>query len=183
MVIYEPQQEIWGDVPLGDMFSDLDPFIYLLKLVELGLKPLGQWAGPLTEKQQAMLAGSGLARGVLRRLPPEGGEIVVTIFSRDAALVRQHVNAFDGASLISSPERLRLEGAHFGYPSCCVENFIMHGQKPNGLPPEVQGLLFHWACPDCVPSRQLAESYRVVYDSLRNGNGHPYPQQEGGNTE
>jgi hypothetical protein len=158
-----------SDFPRGDALTKVDLFAYLVELTAEGLKPLSRWDQPLLAEQRLLLEDRGLTRGVLRRLPGSGGPIVVTVFGRDASLVRQHVNAFDGASLNQTPERLRMEGQHFGYPLCCVESYILHGYRPNGLSPEAQDLLLHWACRDCGPTQVLIPAYRRVYQSLLNG--------------
>ena len=163
----------WRDFPRGSAFERIDHFAYLVELTCQGLKPLSRWDLPLTAEQRLLLEEHGLTRGVLRRLPPTGGEVLMTVFGMDASLVRQHVNAFDGASLHQTPERLRMEGQHFGYPLCCVESHVLHGYRPNGFAPEDQDILFHWACPNCGPTQALLPVYRRIYESLlkENNNG------------
>ena len=70
---------------------------------------------------------------------------------------------YDGTLIDKSTETKRLEGFLFGFPPCCVESFTHFGYRPNGLAPEDQELLFHWACPHCRVTPLLLPSYRRVH--------------------
>ncbi len=60
----------------------------------------------------------------------------------------------------------RTEGFLFGYPSCCVSEFVRRPYKPNGLDRRTQSMLFHWACEECRSTADLIPYYRSSHDSV-----------------
>ena len=72
-----------------------------------------------------------------------------------------------GRPVDKSAETVRFEGYVFGYPPCCVEQYVTQPYRPNGLPKEQQEILFHWACPGCKITDLLLPLYQQVYDAVR----------------
>ncbi|MCF7741428.1 MAG: T9SS type A sorting domain-containing protein, partial [Candidatus Marinimicrobia bacterium] len=58
------------------------------------------------------------------------------------------------------------EGQLFGYPECCIDNFLENGYSENGFEGQGQELLFYWACPGCKITPELIPFYREIYESL-----------------
>jgi hypothetical protein len=86
------------------------------------------------------------------------------VFSRSSRYTENYIKRFDGRRLSRAPRDVRLEGWHFGYPSCCIEQFIRKPYVKNSLSKEDQRVLFHWACSDCSPTESLLRDYRYVHD-------------------
>jgi hypothetical protein len=62
---------------------------------------------------------------------------------------------------------VRLEGALFGYPSCCIESFVANGYLENGRTRSDQQILFHWACRGCTVTPVLLPRYREIARECR----------------
>jgi hypothetical protein len=88
------------------------------------------------------------------------------IFSQTTGPVEDYQHHFHGQALSKVASVQRTEGRLFGYPSCCIEHFIHSPYHRNGLDPDDQAILFHWACPGCRASAALLSEYRRVYDAL-----------------
>jgi hypothetical protein len=141
--------------------------VYLAILTGEGVKPLSRWEGIFSSRELGWLARYGLRYRTVERLDVSGRPIPEVVFSRDERYIERYVSAFEGKSLIKTPETIRLEGELFGYPSCCVEAFIENGYRPNGFDPKDQSLLFHWACPGCEKTAELLPLYRRAYRRAR----------------
>ena len=142
-------------------------FLYLLRLTEVGLKPLSRWEKPLEREGFDLLRRARLeVKSVERRLL-NGQRTTELVFGRNGTAIELYCQRFEGMPLDRSPAVQRLEGFLFGYPPCCVEAFARHGYQPNGLAEEDQRLLFHWACPQCSVTPLLLPHYRKVYEQCR----------------
>jgi hypothetical protein len=142
---------------------------YLVLLTVAGIKPLSRWEMQLDQDQLGTLELSGLQISTLTRSTEWGRLVTHTIFSRQSSLVQRHKAAFDGCAISAAASTIRREGLDFGYPRCCVEAFIEFGYQRNGLSPQEQGILFHWACPNCERTQMLLPRYRHIYLSLISG--------------
>ena len=139
---------------------------YLASLTAQGVKPLSRWEKPLADHALRQLCGLGLVVEQVRRTVQTGKEVVETIFSRIPGQIDLYKQRFDNAAIDKSAETQRFEGFLFGYPPCCIEQYILTPYAPNGLPEEDQKILFHWACKDCRITPTLLPAYRTVHDCL-----------------
>ena len=146
-----------------------DELRYLALLTVEGIKPLSRWEMDLDHGQVRTLERLGLQISTLTRSTEWGRLITHAIFSRQRSLLQKHRSAFSGRAIIFDPQSVRREGLDFGYPPCCVEAFIEFGYQQNGLTSQEQGILFHWACPNCEHTRMLLSEYRHIYLSLISG--------------
>jgi hypothetical protein len=138
--------------------------LYLALLTQDGVKPLSRWEGCFGNEEIDMLRTMGLRiRIVTRRtlLKTENKEL---IFSKKNRLLGKYRKIFDGKSLSIPPSLVRLEGAFFGYPECCVEEFIKNPYATNTVTPTDQRILFHQACRDCEKTPLFLPSYRSAHN-------------------
>ncbi len=136
---------------------------YLALLTRYNLKPLSRWEATLEPREMGILGDLGLEIAHLNRRTLFGRKLPRIVFSTSTRYIDAYVKRFDGKRLTHSPGATRLEGFFFGYPSCCVEQFISAPYISNGLAAEDQRILFHWACPDCHSTRSLLRDYRSLY--------------------
>lgn len=136
---------------------------YLTLLTRYNLKPLSRWEGDLSPAQVSVLGRFGLEVEPVRRYTLLGRRVPRTVFSMNTRYMEKYRSRFKGKRLKASPSVVRLEGWFFGYPSCCVEQFIREPYKQNELDRDDQRILFHWACPGCHTTRSLLREYRSVY--------------------
>jgi hypothetical protein len=141
---------------------------YLALLTCEGLKPLSRWEKPLDEEQLALLQQLGLLTKRIRRTVKTGKEVVETVFSRLPAYIELYERRFADTPVDKSAETQRFEGFLFGYPACCVEQYIRKPYAPNNIPPEEQKMLFHWACEDCKITPVLLPAYKRLHYLLDN---------------
>ncbi len=131
-----------------------------------GIKPLSRWEKALDDLALSRLEGLGLCVGRVPRTTLVGTEVVETVFSLAPACVCLYQQQFCGRPVDKSPETVRLEGFLFGYPPCCIEQYVRQPYAPNDLPSSDQRVLFHWACNGCRITPALLPSYRRVYDAV-----------------
>ena len=139
---------------------------YLAVLTREGLKPLSRWEKSLTDGDLELLQRTGLITKQVRRTVKTGKEIVETIFSRTPAYIQLYEQAFGNTPIDKSPQTKRFEGFLFGYPPCCVNQYIRKPYAPNNLPQQQQKILFHWACRDCKITPELLPVYKNAHDLL-----------------
>jgi len=139
---------------------------YLTLLTCEGIKPLSRWEKPLDTKALNLLASTGLLTKQIRRTVKTGKEVIETIFSRSPGYIQAYEARFAGKPIDKSPATRRFEGFLFGFPPCCVEEFIRHPYTKNSLKPEDQKILFHWACRDCEITPLLLPVYKRVHNTL-----------------
>ena len=152
---------------------------YLAALTAQGVKPLSRWEKPLADHALRQLGGLGLVVEQVRRTVQTGKEVIETIFSLAPGQIDLYKQRFDNTAIDKSAETQRFEGFLFGYPPCCIEQYILHPYTPNGLPEEDQKILFHWACKDCRTTPTLLPAYRAVYKWLEDRH-HPPGTSAGG---
>jgi hypothetical protein len=133
---------------------------YLSLLTREGLKPLSRWEKPFEVATKDVLHDLGLRTRVVERSVQSGKRVRELLFSSSAQCLAAYAGRFDHAAIQPSPASMRLEGALFGYPSCCVESFIACGYASNNLRRADQRLLFHWGCPRCAVTPSLLPRYR-----------------------
>lgn len=144
--------------------TQLDPQLaYLVQLTRYGLKPLSRWEGKLKEGERDAIGSAGLSVDTIERRTRIGRKIPQTVFSRSSRATEFYRRRFHGTRLQNTPREIRQEGWFFGYPSCCVDEFIRRPYAPNQLSRQEQEILFHWACPDCVVTPGLLREYRRIH--------------------
>jgi hypothetical protein len=140
---------------------------YLALLTREGLKPLSRWEKSLDENGLELLHRMGLLTAGIRRTVKTGDEIVETIFSRSQVCIELYEQRFENKLIDKSAETQRFEGFLFGYPPCCIEQYIHSPYSENNLPEEDRKILFHWACKDCNVTPLLLRAYKKVYKILK----------------
>jgi len=141
-------------------------FFYLAKLTRQRIKPLSRWEKPLNESLQRWLRQQGLKVDTIPRKTLIGKEINETIFSTSINYLNLYRRKFYNSLLDRSPHVQRLEGFLFGYPACCVGQFIRQPYIKNNFSRKDQQKLFHWACPDCRSTQELLSYYRPIYTEV-----------------
>ena len=138
---------------------------YLAALTHEGLKPLSRWEKKLSKKNLELLQRTGLLTKQVRRTVKTGKEVIETIFSRAPVYIQLYEQAFDNTPIDKSSRTQLFEGFLFGYPSCCVNDYIRKPYTPNNLK-QHQKILFHWACRDCKVTPLLLPAYKSIHDLL-----------------
>jgi hypothetical protein len=141
---------------------------YLALLTYEGLKPLSRWEKPLDENSTELLCRMDMVTKQIRRKVKTGDEVIETIFSRSQANIDSYENRFANTPVDKSAETQRIEGFLFGYPPCCVEQYIIKPYAPNNLTDQKQKILFHWACSNCSVTPLLLDAYEKLYNRLAN---------------
>lgn len=139
---------------------------YLALLTREGIKPLSRWEKPLDDSGLGLLNRLGLLTKQIRRTVKTGKEITETIFSASAGYIRLYEKRFGDRPIDKSAATVRFEGFLFGYPPCCVDEYIRHPYAKNALAPEQQKILFHWGCKDCQITSILLPAYQKIHDYL-----------------
>ena len=149
-----------------DQLSRTGDLLYLVYLTAQGVKPLSRWEMDISHEQRVEIERLGLHVSTLTRSTEWGRLVFHTIFSRQRSILQRHRSVFDGRAISFDAQSVRREGLDFGYPACCVDAFIEKGYQSNGFAPQDQGILFHWACPDCEQTRMLLLEYCRIYHSI-----------------
>ena len=139
---------------------------YLAVLTGDGLKPLSRWEKPVDEDGLKLLGQMGLVTKQIQRTVKTGKVVTETIFSVSEGYIQLYEERFGNTPIDKSAETVRFEGFLFGFPPCCVDEFIRHPYIKNGLAPELQKVLFHWACRDCKITSALLPAYQHIYQCL-----------------
>lgn len=137
---------------------------YLASLTYKGLKPLSRWETELSEPDEEILRKLGLKTRKVLRLTTSGKPLSEHVFSLSEKCTEEYLKHFDGKKIDSSPRSMWIEGKLFGYPSCCIRNFIKYGYRKNYVGESVQRILFHWVCPNCRITPIIVPQYRKVYE-------------------
>ena len=137
---------------------------YLALLTCEGLKPLSRWEKPLDGHGLELLQQMGLLTKQVRRTVKTGKEVVETIFGLSPGYIHLYERQFAGKPIDKSAEAVHFEGFLFGFPPCCVDEYIRHPYIKNALPPEHQKILFHWACKDCTITAALLREYHRIHE-------------------
>jgi hypothetical protein len=158
---------------------------YLVELTKRHIKPLSRWEKPMNGSLFRWLKHQGLIVDTVPRKTLSGKKINETIFSTSSNYVDFYRRKFLNSYLTKAPEVQRLEGFLFGYPSCCVSQFIQKPYIKNNLAAQDQRQLFHWSCPDCRATSELlnyylpvhqevADWYKFTYKKSYHGKGKPF---------
>ena len=139
---------------------------YLALLTCEGLKPLSRWEKPLGENGLELLHRMNLLTSQIRRTVKASDDVAETIFSRMPAYMDLYEKGFGDTPIDKSARTQRLEGFLFGYPPCCVDQYIQEPYAPNNLAKKDQEILFHWACKNCAVTPVLFPAYRSIHDWL-----------------
>ncbi|OHB79824.1 MAG: hypothetical protein A2Z25_04360 [Planctomycetes bacterium RBG_16_55_9] len=139
---------------------------YLALLTREGIKPLSRREKPLGENGLGLLQRIGLLTRQVRRTVKTGSEVIETIFSPTLGYMQWYEESFGGTPVDKSAYTQRLEGFLFGYPPCCVNQYIRAPYAPNNLTEQDQKILFHWACKGCKVTPALIRAYRNIYEKL-----------------
>lgn len=140
-----------------------EPLAHLAWLTRGGLKPLSRWEAAFTPEIVEALGRFGLQTAVVERTTLASRPVRELLFAPFSRPLQSYASHFDGTRLGPSPRNVRLERLLFGYPRCCGEGFVAHGDLPNSLRRTDQRLLFHWACPGCGVTPLLLPRYRAAY--------------------
>ena len=141
---------------------------YLAGVTCQGLKPLSRWEKILDEAGIKKLQHLGLLARQIIRTVKIGKEVTEIIFSRTPGYLQLYQNRFANSSIDKSPQTQRLEGFLFGYPACCVDQYIRQPYTPNDLLPEDQKILFHWSCKNCHITPLLLPAYKEIFNLITN---------------
>ena len=141
---------------------------YLAVLTCEGIKPLSRWEKPLANDGLELLQQMGLFTKRIRRTVRTGGEVIETIFSRLPAYLQLYEQRFGNKPIDKSAKTKQFEGFLFGYPPCCVNEYIHNPYALNNLKAEEQKILFHWVCRDCKITPLLLDAYKSIYNSFNN---------------
>jgi len=136
---------------------------YLALLTCEGVKPLSRWEKPLDGRGLGLLQRLGLLTKQIRRTVKTSRVVTETIFSISPAYIRLYEERFDDTPIDKSPQRQRLEGFLFGFPPCCVDEYVRHPYTKNNLTTEQQKILFHWACKECKITPLLLSDYVSIH--------------------
>lgn len=140
---------------------------YLALLTREGLKPLSRWEKPLDEPILTALRGMDLRVERIQRKLRSGKTFHETIFGRAAAHLEIYAEHFRNRAVDKSAETVRVEGFLFGYPCCCVAQYIKQPYAPHEFPMQQQEILFHWSCRGCVITPSLIPHYERVHRLAR----------------
>jgi hypothetical protein len=141
---------------------------YLALLTRKGLKPLSRWEKPLDDSGLELLQQMGLLTKQIRRTVKTGKVVSETIFSISTGYIQLYEKRFGDTLIDKSAATVRFEGFLFGFPPCCVDEYIRHPYAKNNLNAEQQKILFHWACKDCKITPLLLSAYKSLYNLLNN---------------
>ena len=139
---------------------------YLVLLTREGLKPLSRWEKSLDDEGLRLLGQVGLLAKQIRRTVKTGSEVIETVFSRTPACIELYERAFAGTPVDKSAATQRIEGFLFGYPPCCIEQYIRKPYIPNDMTDHDREVLFHWACPGCKVTPVLLDAYKSIHTLL-----------------
>jgi hypothetical protein len=141
---------------------DID-LAYLTLLTREGLKPLSRWEKPLEESAQEALRRLGLCVERIPRRLRSGKRFEETIFARNPAHLQIYAEHFRDRPVDKSAETVRIEGFLFGYPPCCIAQYIKQPYAPHDFPMERQQVLFHWSCKGCEITPSLVPHYERIH--------------------
>ncbi len=140
---------------------------YLAVLTREGLKPLSRWEKALDQPGRDGLERLGLLTRQVHRTIRTGNAFTETIFSKTLGYINVYAEHFDGRPVDKSAETVRIEGFLFGYPPCCIAQYIKHPYAPNEFPTQKREILFHWSCEGCVITPLLIPPYERLHQLVR----------------
>ncbi|MCF7741169.1 MAG: hypothetical protein K9N00_05180, partial [Candidatus Marinimicrobia bacterium] len=152
---------------MSDYYQKLEKeFIYLAHLTEKKVKPLSRWEMDFYSQNIESLHNLGLKTQVVNRYLQNGSKTKELIFSRNNKYLKIYAGHFNNQPITNNYQEKFIEGQLFGYPECCIDNFLENGYSENGFEDQGQELLFYWACPGCKITPDLIPLYREIYESL-----------------
>ena len=139
---------------------------YLAMLTKQQIKPLSRWEKgiPIKSGQAKILKKYGLKIENVKRKLLNGKYIYETVFSKKSRYLDIYLKNFENKPVTTQKCDREKEGFLFGYPSCCVKNFIENGYTKNPYIGKEQEILFHWICPDCRITPSLIPYYQKIYN-------------------
>lgn len=140
---------------------------YLALLSREGLKPVSRWEKALDEPALEAFRQIGLLTRPVRRRVRTGKAFTETIFGRTPAYLEVYAQHFEDRPVDKSAETVRIEGFLFGYPPCCVAQYIKHPYAPNEFPAQKREILFHWSCEGCILTPLLMPLYERLHQLAR----------------
>lgn len=141
---------------------------YLALLTQQGIKPLSRWEKPLDNNGLQLLQQVSLLTRQIPRTVKTGKRLSETIFSTSPGYIELYGERFADKPIDKSAEAVRFEGFLFGFPPCCVDQYIRHPYAQNDLPQHHQRILFHWACKGCKITPILLPSYLRIHQYVEN---------------
>ena len=141
---------------------------YLALLTYLDIKPLSRWEKPLADKELGRLRAMNLLVKQITRTVKSGEKIIENIFSHSQAYIRMYEQYFGNTEIKKNAQSQRFEGFLFGYPPCCIEQYIRKPYAPNNLEEKEQKILFHWACKNCGITPFILLCYKSVFEQIEN---------------
>jgi len=153
---------------IASVLKDVDiQLAYLVLLTLLGIKPLSRYEKPLDSEALSTLEESPLIiKQISRKV--KIGTTTETVFSMSPAYINFYKDFFDNKLIDKTPQTLRIEGFLFGFPPCCIEQYIKSPYTKNSMAPDDQKILFHWACNNCQITATLLPTYRKIHNYLLN---------------
>ena len=136
---------------------------YLAMLTREGLKPLSRWQEPLDESAWNALKNMDLSVERIERKLRSGKRFEEKIFGRTAAHLEIYAEHFRDRPVDKSAETVRLEGFLFGYPPCCIAQYIKQPYAPHEFPMQQQEILCHWSCKGCIITPSLMPHYERIH--------------------
>ncbi|MHC4657433.1 MAG: hypothetical protein ACYS91_20800 [Planctomycetota bacterium] len=137
---------------------------YLAVLTREVLKPLSRWEKPLHNHGLELLQQMGLLTKQIRRTVKTGKVVPETIFSVSPGYLKLYKQRFGDQPIDKSAAATRFEGFLFGFPPCCVDEYIRHSYVKNKLEFSQQQILFHWACKNCEVTPFILPMYLNTYN-------------------
>lgn len=137
---------------------------YLALLTRRGLKPSSRWEKPLNNHGIELLQKIGLLTKQIRRTVKTGKVISEIIVSVSPGYIQLYEKRFGNTPIDKSAATVRFEGLLFGFPPCCVYEYIRHPYSQNDLDHKNQKILFHWACKNCKITPFLLPAYQNIHN-------------------
>ncbi|MEA3475241.1 MAG: T9SS type A sorting domain-containing protein [Candidatus Cloacimonadota bacterium] len=140
---------------------------YLAMLTKKQIKPLSRWEKRTSSKEVRILKKHDLKVETVQRKLLNGKHTSETIFSTKSRYIDIYLKNFDNQPVAIQQSDREKEGFLFGYPSCCVKNFVENGYTKNPYIGKEQEILFHWVCPHCRITPSLIPYYQKVHNECK----------------
>ncbi len=141
---------------------------YLGFLTKEKIKPLSRWEKRINKNQLRFLEELGLKIDLIPRKVLTGKTVYETIFSMKSRYLKYYKKHFYMKNITHNMDEKKKEGFLFGYPSCCVNNFVYNGYNCSNYIPDEQKIFFHHICPDCRVTPSLKPYYKKIYENCKN---------------
>ncbi|MCK4330584.1 T9SS type A sorting domain-containing protein [candidate division WOR-3 bacterium] len=139
---------------------------YLALLTKQQVKPLSRWEKgiPINSRDSNILKRYGLKVENVERKLLNGKYTFETIFGTKSRYLDSYLKSFENKPIATKKSDRVKQGFLFGYPYCCVKNFVENGYTKNPYIGREQKLLFHWICPDCRNTPSLIPYYQKIHN-------------------